>query len=63
MYKFFLLLITIILFISCDSKKSHSKINFSSTDIIKYQKKTTLSDEDKETWIFKDIIIDSIPGV
>ena len=63
MHKFFLLLIAIVLFINCDFKKGYPKINFSSIDISKYQKKSPLSNEDKENWVYKDIIIDSIPGV
>ncbi|MDG1810917.1 MAG: S8 family serine peptidase, partial [Polaribacter sp.] len=48
--------------INCDSKINYSKINFSFSDVYKYQK-SFYSDEDKENWHFKDIIIDTIPGV
>lgn len=63
MFKKFILLITIILFVKCDDKKNYSKINISPNEVDKYQKKSTLSEEDKKNWFFKDIIIDSVPGV
>ena len=63
MFKKFISLIIIILFVKCDHKRSYSKINISPNDIDKYQKKITLSEEDKKNWHFKDIEIDTLSGI
>jgi subtilisin family serine protease len=62
MVKNFLLVIIVVLFIRCDSKKSYSKIN-SPQKINLFQKKSPLSEEEEKNWHLKDIITDSLPGI
>jgi cell wall-associated protease len=62
MFKNFLLVIIVVLFIRCDSKKSYSKINLPQK-INLFQKKSPLSEEEEKNWYLKDIITDSLPGI
>jgi subtilisin family serine protease len=62
MVKNFLLVIIVVLFIRCDSKKSYSKINLPQK-INLFQKKAPLSEEEEKNWYLKDIITDSLPGI
>ena len=62
MVKNFLLVIIVVLFIRCDSKKSYSKINLPQK-INLFQKKSPLSEEEEKNWYLKDIITDSLPGI
>jgi cell wall-associated protease len=62
MFKNFLLVIIVVLFVRCDSKKSYSKIN-SPQKINLFQKKSPLSEEEEKNWHHKDIEIDTIPGI
>ncbi len=62
MFKNFLLIIIVVLFIRCNSKKSYSKIKLPQK-ISLFQKKSPLSEEDKKNWYLKDIITDSISGI
>ena len=63
MFKNFILILIVVLFIKCDSKKSYSKIKSPTNNINLFQKRSPLSDENKKNWYLKDIIIDSIPGI
>ena len=62
MFKNFLLVIIVVLFIRCDSKKSYSKINLPQK-INLFQKQSPLSEEEEKNWYLKDIITDSLPGI
>ena len=62
MVKNFLLVIIVVLFIRCDSKKSYSKINLPQK-INLFQKQSPLSEEEEKNWYLKDIITDSLPGI
>jgi cell wall-associated protease len=62
MFKNFLLVIIVVLFIRCDSKKSYSKINLPQK-INLFQKKSPLPEEEEKNWHLKDIMIDTLAGI